>query len=103
MSFTLFGSSLITASENGCVKLWKFKKSEQVEINALNGGENLCRMKVSPYQSNRIATGGKKNDLQIWDLEKPVEPVFKAKNVRILHTNKNVYVHFESFICVGEK
>lgn len=80
--------SLITATENGFVKLWKFKKSEQIEINALNGGESLCRMRVSPYQNNIIATGGKKDDLQIWDLEKPAEPSFKAKNVRALLEEK---------------
>lgn len=65
------------------MKLWKFKKSEQIEINALNAGENLCRMRVSPYKTNTIATGGKKNDLQIWDLERPAEPTFKAKNVSL--------------------
>jgi len=65
------------------VKLWRFKGSEQVEINALNSGDNLSRMRVSPFTSNTIATGGKKNDLQIWNLERPEQPVFKAKNVNI--------------------
>jgi len=49
----------------------------------LNAGENLTRMRVSPFNTNLIATGGKKNDLQIWDLEKPENPTFKAKNVLI--------------------
>ena len=72
---------IVTASESGDVKLWKFKSSDQVEIHALNGGENLSCMHVSPYSRNIIGTGGKKNDLQLWDLENPTHPVFKAKNV----------------------
>ena len=40
-------------------------------------------MRVSPFNTNLIATGGKKNDLQIWDLEKPGNPTFKAKNVLV--------------------
>ncbi len=78
-----FPRSIVTAAESGHVKLWRFKGSEQVEINAINSGETLSRMRVSPNADNIIATGGKKNDLQIWDLLSPHQPLFKAKNVSI--------------------
>ena len=63
------------------MKLWKFKSSDQIEIHALNSGENLSCMRVSPFKNNIVATGGKKNDLQLWDLECSQSPVFKGKNV----------------------
>ena len=30
----------------------------------------------------QVATGGKENDLKIWDGSKPEKPVFQAKNVK---------------------
>jgi len=51
-------------------------------INALNRGETLCRMKQNTNNRQFVATGGKENDLQIWDLTKTDQPIFKAKNVR---------------------
>lgn len=79
--FQCFHRSIITASESGDVKLWKFKSSQQVEFHALNTGERLCCMRLSPFTKNIVATGGKKNDLQLWDMENSQHPVFKAKNV----------------------
>lgn len=76
-----FISSIITASESGDVKLWKFKASQQIEFHALTAGESLSCMRVSPYNKNIVGTGGKKNDLQLWDMENAQHPVFKAKNV----------------------
>ena len=39
-------------------------------------------MRQNTDKPNIVATGGKENDLKIWDLEKPSEDcVFKAKNV----------------------
>jgi len=73
--------AIVTAAESGHVKLWRFKGSEQVEINALTTGELLSKMRVSPYTPNVIATGGKKSALQLWDLSTS-KSVFKAKNVR---------------------
>jgi len=73
--------AILTAAESGHVKLWRFKGSEQVEINALTSGELLSRMRVSPHTENIIATSGKKSALQLWDLTTE-KSVFKAKNVR---------------------
>ncbi|KAK4026026.1 hypothetical protein OUZ56_015052 [Daphnia magna] len=77
-----FNDSIITASESGDVKLWKFKASQQIEFHALTAGESLSCMRVSPYNKNIVGTGGKKNDLQLWDMENAQHPVFKAKNVK---------------------
>ena len=30
----------------------------------------------------QVATGGKENDLRLWDGNRPGKPVFQAKNVR---------------------
>ena len=63
------------------MKLWRPSSDGHVEVDALNSGETLSRMRVSPNSDNIIATGGKKNDLQIWDLSAPEKPTFRAKNV----------------------
>ncbi|XP_042226551.1 WD repeat-containing protein 74-like [Homarus americanus] len=39
-------------------------------------------MRQNPGTPSLIATGGKENDLQLWDLQHPEEPTFKAKNVK---------------------
>ena len=53
-------------------------------MDTLNAEENLTHnMRVSPFTTNLIATGGKKNDLQIWDLDKSENTTFKATNVLI--------------------
>ncbi len=46
------------------------------------GGRKLCRMRQAPSDRAIIATGGKENDLQIWDLRRPDAPKFRARNVR---------------------
>ena len=39
-------------------------------------------MQASRTSHLLIATGGKENDLKIWDGNKPEKPVFQAKNVK---------------------
>lgn len=53
---------------------------QKLEINV---GDKVCRMRQNPQMPHLVATGGKGNDLKIWDLQNPTEPVFKAKNVSI--------------------
>jgi len=49
----------------------------------LNVGANIYCVKKCPFNQNLFATGGKENDLKLWDLEKDGnENIFKAKNVR---------------------
>ena len=40
----------------------------------------LC-MQANKTCHLQVATGGKENDLKIWDGNKPEKPVFQAKNV----------------------
>lgn len=42
-------------------------------------------MRLSPFTKNIVATGGKKSELQLWDLENSQKPVFKGKNVMKLN------------------
>lgn len=70
-------SAIITAVESGHIKLWRYDESEQLLINA---GENLHRMRHSKINSNIIATGGRENELKLFDLERR-EKVFTEKNV----------------------
>ena len=50
----------------------------------MKAGRQLCRMRQSCVDNNILATGGKENDLQIWDVNKLQNPVtsFVAKNVK---------------------
>ena len=71
----------MTALKSGQVTVWD--ADNPVEINAMKTGETLARMRQSPVSRNVIATGGKENELQLFDLEKPETPFFRAKNVCI--------------------
>lgn len=49
----------------------------------LNTKGSLEIMKVCPKSPWILATGGKENDLQVWDVHtSTTQPLFKAKNVR---------------------
>ncbi|XP_072106888.1 WD repeat-containing protein 74-like isoform X2 [Mobula birostris] len=39
-------------------------------------------MRQNPERREHVATGGKENELRVWDLQRPQETVFTAKNVR---------------------
>ncbi|XP_039625287.1 WD repeat-containing protein 74 [Polypterus senegalus] len=71
-------SSLITCVESGLLKVWKEGCPDTVEVNV---GRDVYKMRQSTSEGHKVATGGKENDLKIWDLQRPEEPVFKAKNV----------------------
>ena len=42
-------------------------------------------MAASPDTLLQVATGGKENDLKLWDGNRLAAPIFQAKNVSILH------------------
>ncbi|XP_035428318.1 WD repeat-containing protein 74 [Cygnus atratus] len=73
------GSALITCVESGLLKVWRDDVAENLELQA---GAGLCRMRQDPARPHRMGTGGKENALKVWDLHRPEEPVFRAKNVR---------------------
>ncbi|XP_059187389.1 WD repeat-containing protein 74 [Centropristis striata] len=76
----LSSSALVTCVECGTLRVWAEDRSEPVT--ELNAGKNVCRMRQNPAHPHKVATGGKENGLKIWDLQKPEEPVFNAKNLR---------------------
>lgn len=115
--------TIVTACESGIVSYWKydhktsfdpigfevnrmgklksgdlgeFKDEEEREKHRvkLREGRTLGRMKQSPFVKNQIGLGGKETDLQIWDLSRPEEPVFRAKNVKpdFLELRQGVWV-----------
>ncbi|KAK7070285.1 WD repeat-containing protein 74 [Halocaridina rubra] len=88
VSLARYNGVTLTAVKSGQVTLWR--NNDPLEINALHTGDTLARMRQSPVSPNLIATGGKENELQLWDLEKPESSLFKAKNVR--HTMLNLRV-----------
>nr|XP_025977379.1 WD repeat-containing protein 74-like [Dromaius novaehollandiae] len=73
------GSALITCVESGLLKVWREDDAENLELQA---GAGLCRMRQDPARPQRVATGGRDNGLKVWDLQRPQEPLFRAKNVR---------------------
>ncbi|XP_034723554.1 WD repeat-containing protein 74 [Etheostoma cragini] len=76
----LSGSALVTCAERGALRVWREDSSEPAA--ELHAGDNVCRMRQSAAHRDRVATGGKENGLKIWDLERPEQPVFAAKNLR---------------------
>ncbi|PIK48455.1 putative WD repeat-containing protein 74 isoform X2 [Apostichopus japonicus] len=61
------------------VMCWGPQGKDQLELDL---GKNVKKMKQHKEKSNIIATGGKENELKVYDLEKPDQPIFLAKNVR---------------------
>ena len=55
-------------------------------------------MRQNPFEKHLYATGGEENDLKLWDLNRPGEAVFKAKNV----SNENNYNCFYNVWEYGE-
>lgn len=72
-------NNFITCCKAGFLRCWTENGEIKLEKTV---GENVYRMRSNHQQRNIIATGGKENDLKIWDLQKPDNAVFAAKNVR---------------------
>ena len=80
--------------ESGAVKLWSLKTtttttSPPPPLVELNAGANLTCLRKSKFNTSTadsspflFATGGKDNDLKVWDLnDGEAEPMFRAKNM----------------------
>ncbi len=83
---------ILSCVESGAVKLWSLKTTPTTTTSPLvelNAGANLTCLRKSKFNSDSsspflFATGGKDNDLKVWDLngaEKVSEPMFRAKNM----------------------
>uniref|UniRef100_A0A1B6CVN9 Uncharacterized protein n=1 Tax=Clastoptera arizonana TaxID=38151 RepID=A0A1B6CVN9_9HEMI len=78
-----YNGNLTTAVESGIISSWseEVKRKEGEITFKIDTGGSLCVMRSSPENINLIATGGKENDLKLWDLETQKQ-TFNAKNVR---------------------
>ena len=68
----------INATEIGKIYSWKDENTQQI----IDTKGSIHCMAQDPQQKNIISTGGKENDLKIWDLNYASMPVFQAKNVK---------------------
>jgi len=52
---------------------WSFASQEErlKHIATLKAERHLCRLRPAPGESSLLATGGRENDVQIWDLSRP--------------------------------
>ena len=64
------------------MKVWDLnqKNLSQSLLKEFSCGSDIFSIRKNPYNKNLMATGGKENDLKIWNLDKN-EAIFKAKNV----------------------
>ncbi|XP_067877854.1 WD repeat-containing protein 74 isoform X2 [Heterodontus francisci] len=94
--------SLITCAESGLLKVWKEGSADHTEVPV---GRGVCRMRQDPERMERVATGGKENELKVWDLQRLQQPVFNAKNVRNnwLDLRVPVWVRDMQFVPGSEK
>ena len=60
------------------------QEEKEKHVISMKIGRQLCRMRQSAINCNLVATGGKENDLQVWDVMNLQNPVanFMAKNVK---------------------
>ncbi|XP_032533428.1 WD repeat-containing protein 74 isoform X1 [Chiroxiphia lanceolata] len=77
----VLGSSIVTCVESGLIQVWGEDEAEKPQLE-VPAGPGLCRMRQDPTRPHRVGTGGKENGLKVWDLQRPGEPLFRAKNVR---------------------
>jgi ribosome biogenesis protein NSA1 len=65
----------------GKVSLWSF--TEDKNTLEIETGKHLSKVQQCLDEKNIFATGGKENDLKIWNLNStdPTVPTFKARNV----------------------
>ena len=68
-----FNTINVEVESSGKLKKNAFDTEEErhKHLVTLKAGRQLCRMRPSPADSNIIATGGKENDIQVWDLNRP--------------------------------
>uniref|UniRef100_A0A224YY90 Ribosome biogenesis protein NSA1 n=1 Tax=Rhipicephalus zambeziensis TaxID=60191 RepID=A0A224YY90_9ACAR len=95
-------SNLVTCVSSGLLRVWAKDGSTQAETEV---GADVFRMRQHPRKEGMVATGGKENELKLWDLENLQKPVFTAKNVRndFLDLRVPVWVTDMDFMNDSEK
>jgi ribosome biogenesis protein NSA1 len=78
----------MTCVESGSLKIWSLPSDESSVISELKSeikaGQDINCAKKSKFSTETsvlIASGGKENELKIWDVNKCEQPIFRAKNV----------------------
>ncbi|XP_068683015.1 WD repeat-containing protein 74-like [Montipora foliosa] len=71
-------NSLVTCVDSGLLQIWT-KEGSNTDVKV---GSHISVVRQNPSCSSQVGTGGQKNDLKVWDLNRPEEPIFRAKNVR---------------------
>ncbi|OWF39391.1 WD repeat-containing protein 74-like [Mizuhopecten yessoensis] len=94
-------NNFVTATSTGVVRLWK----DAEDFTEIQAGKDLYCMTNNPVTPNVLATGGKENELKIWNLEEPEKPTFLAKNVKNdwLNLRVPVWVIQTRFLPESEK
>lgn len=70
--------TFVTWVESGLLKIWKDYGGSHTDVKV---GSPLSAVRQNPLCASQVGTGGRKNDLKVWDLNRPEEPIFRAKNV----------------------
>ncbi|XP_060066310.1 WD repeat-containing protein 74-like [Ylistrum balloti] len=93
--------NFVTASSTGVVRLWK----DVEDFTEIQAGKDLYCMTQNHAMPHVLATGGKENELKIWNLEAPEKPTFQAKNVKNdwLNLRVPVWVIQTRFLPQSEK
>ncbi|XP_075723604.1 WD repeat domain 74 lethal (2) k09848 [Rhipicephalus microplus] len=94
--------NLVTCVSSGLLRVWAKDGSTEAETEV---GADVFRMRQHPRKEGIVATGGKENELKLWDLENLQKPVFMAKNVRndFLDLRVPVWVTDMDFLKDSEK
>uniref|UniRef100_A0A6M2CRU3 Putative ribosome bioproteinsis protein nsa1 ovary overexpressed n=1 Tax=Rhipicephalus microplus TaxID=6941 RepID=A0A6M2CRU3_RHIMP len=94
--------NLVTCVSSGLLRVWAKDGSTEAETEV---GADVFRMRQHPRKEGIVATGGKENDLKLWDLKNLQKPVFVAKNVRndFLDLRVPVWVTDMDFLKDSEK
>jgi ribosome biogenesis protein NSA1 len=84
----------LSCVESGVIKLWSLanRENKMSPLVELNAGANLTCLRKSKFNHTNsflFATGGKDNDLKVWNLnngeslkeKENHEPIFRAKNM----------------------
>lgn len=77
-----FRNILAAGLSNGTIQFVNVNQRD-ADLDVLNSGDNMTRMRSCPSKPSLVATGGKlkQNNIKVWDLESRKE-LFSSKNVR---------------------
>ncbi|OQR66272.1 WD repeat-containing protein 74-like [Tropilaelaps mercedesae] len=96
----VIGDALVTCSRSGAFRVWRPSQespNEHTPQLELDVGPDVFRMRRNPLSEQIFATGGKENELKLWDLNGLGKPAFTAKNVRNDHLDLRVPVWVTDF------